>query len=52
MFTPPSVVVFALLVQLQKDLPSLEERFHILVSRDTLKMLWDRGGYAVKIAKK
>ncbi len=36
----------------QNELPNVEERFHILVQGDSLKMLWDRGGYAVKISKK
>lgn len=39
-------------LQIQKDLPNVEERFRIFVEGDSLKMRWDRGGYAVKISKK
>lgn len=34
------------------ELPNVEERFRVFVESDTLKMLWDRSGYAVKISKR
>ncbi|MEP7347022.1 MAG: DUF2911 domain-containing protein [Gemmatimonadaceae bacterium] len=39
-------------LQIEKELPEVEERFHIFVKGDSLKLLWDRGGYAAKIAKR
>lgn len=44
--------VARILLQNTKDLAEVEERFRIFVEGDSLKMRWDRSGYAVKLTRK